>query len=111
MSWGKSILDVSTEAVYLWLPWKIRQPRLRVREQRRYGDACLEAGGNRLKHFREFEDWAQAYDTAGISMRSRQRHEVWIRDYESSGRKVLRMEEDVSVDIRMNQLMRFLALD
>jgi len=64
-----------------------------------------------LKHFREFEDWAQAYDTAGISMRSRQRHEVWIRDYESSGRKVLRMEEDVSVDIRMNQLMRFLALD
>lgn len=109
-SWGAPILQQTTHAVYLWIPWAIRQMRLRAREEKRFGKGCLLPDGSRYVHFQEFEDWAQAYDTADASMRSRKRHDAWIRQYEESGKPVLRLEQDESVEQRVGQVIPWFSL-
>lgn len=104
-SWGGSILDLTTTAVFLWIPWELRRKRLRQRECQRFGEGCIDEGGRRCGHYQEFEDWAKSYDTADVSMRSRQRHELWIEQYTATGRDVIRMECDESVEVRLNHLL------
>ena len=64
--------------VFLWLPAKLRLERLRARELERYGEARLGAGGTMHDQYREFMEWAAAYDQGGLEMRSRARHEEWL---------------------------------
>ncbi|MBK1875765.1 AAA family ATPase [Pelagicoccus mobilis] len=105
-SWGSPILKLTTLAVFISLPWGIRRRRLREREKKRFGDDCLDSGGFRVPHFQEFEDWAQSYDSADASMRSRLRHELWIKAYEEKGGSVIRMEQDETIEVRLRHLFR-----
>ena len=106
-SWGKPLLDKTTHAIYLYLPWQIRRERLKQREIRRYGKGCLSPGGHRHAHFQKFIDWASLYDTADESMRSRRRHDTWLHNYQLN-KPVLRLESDQSVQDRLQRVLHFL---
>jgi adenylate kinase family enzyme len=92
--WGDPVIPMFTLAVFLWLPHELRMERLRKREISRYGLEAISPGGWFHEHHQEFIDWAEKYDTAGINMRSKDLHELWL------GRlacKTLRLEQPLSV--------------
>lgn len=106
-SWGKPLLDKTTHAIYLYLPWHIRRARLKQREIRRYGQGSISPGGHRHTLYNQFIDWAQLYDTADESQRSRRRHDTWLHHYQQT-KPVLRMEKDLPTQARLDQVLAFL---
>ena len=51
--------------------------QLPLEHHERYGDRII-PGGDMYEKSQEFLDWAASYDTGGLDMRSRQRHEQWL---------------------------------
>lgn len=54
----------------------IRIERLHQREYQRFGRR-IEAGGDMFDNHKEFIEWAKAYDTGSIDMRSKAKHDGW----------------------------------
>ncbi|MCZ6874332.1 MAG: AAA family ATPase [bacterium] len=75
--WGDVAIPLFELVVFLWIPSEIRLERLCQREHERYGDRIM-PGGDMYEKSQEFLDWAVSYDTGGLDMRSRQRHEQWL---------------------------------
>ena len=75
--WGDVAIPLFELVVFLWIPSEIRMGRLQRREQERYGERIM-PGGDMYEKSQEFLDWAASYDTGGLDMRSRQRHEQWL---------------------------------
>lgn len=75
--WGDVFIPRFELVVFLDVPTSVRMARLVARERARYGDAVL-PGGPRYDASRAFLDWAASYDTGGVDMRSRARHEAWL---------------------------------
>ena len=51
--------------------------QLPLEQHERYGNRII-PGGDMYEKSQEFLDWAASYDTGGLDMRSRQRHEQWL---------------------------------
>ncbi|WP_459476853.1 P-loop NTPase family protein [Clostridium saccharoperbutylacetonicum] len=54
----------------------IRIERLKEREKKHFG-SCIEIGGDMYQNHIEFIEWATAYDTGDINMRSKLKHDQW----------------------------------
>ena len=78
--------------VYLYIPSPVRLARLRERENSRYGNVD-----------QEFIDWAARYDEGDLKVRSRLLHETWLQERCCD---VLRLEGDMSVEDRMEAILR-----
>lgn len=78
-SWGDSFIEQFTDVVFLWVPWEIREQRLRDRERVRFGQVAISPGGEMHQNHTEFIHWASRYDAAGLEQRSLQTHEQWLR--------------------------------
>ena len=75
--WGDSLMPRFSLAVFVYLDPKIRMQRLWQRERERYG-ARIDPGGDMYRIHRDFIEWASAYDSAGMDMRSLKIHEWWV---------------------------------
>ena len=76
--WGDFVIPIIDLVVFLWLPSEVRMQRLRKREIERYGPDIEKPSHPRYKGYKEFLEWAAAYDTGGLDMRSKSSHEKWI---------------------------------
>ena len=76
--WGDVAIPLFALVVFLWIPQDIRMARLRQREHARFGERIL-PDGDMYETSQAFLAWAASYDEGGLDMRSRQRHDQWLR--------------------------------
>jgi len=76
--WGDFAIPMFNCVVYLWLPSDVRMKRLRKREIERYGPDIENRNHPSHKHHKAILEWAAAYDSGGLDMRSKSSHEKWI---------------------------------
>ena len=76
--WGDFAIPMFDLVVFLWIPSDLRMQRLEKREIERYGPEIENPSDPRYPQHKEFLDWAASYDTGGLDMRSKSRHEQWI---------------------------------
>ena len=93
--WGDIFMPMFEVVVFLWVPPHIRLARLQKREQQRYGDNALAPGGPLHTPYTAFMAWAAAYESGDMQMRSRRRHEQWLRELPCP---VLRLEGEQQVE-------------
>jgi len=92
--WGDFTIPMFDYVVFLWLPQEVRMQRLKQREIKRNGPGIIKPKHPRHKQHLEFLEWAAAYDTGGLEMRSKSSHEKWIKDLPYC---VLRIEGDHTI--------------
>ncbi|ASK63994.1 hypothetical protein CFK37_18450 [Virgibacillus phasianinus] len=102
--WGNNFKSCFDLVIFLWIPQGIRIARLQQREFERYGNEVL-AGGSKYDHSKEFIKWASLYDHAGMEVRSKTSHEHWLGELSCP---IIRMEEDLSVDERVDIVLDYL---
>lgn len=100
--WGDRLIQHFDVVVFLAVPAKVRLARLTARQRERYG-AAIDADGPMQQAHRAFLDWAALYDDGDETMRSRQRHETWLKDLTCP---VIRLEGTQSVEERMAILLK-----
>lgn len=77
--WGDELIPRFDLVIFMSTPTDLRLPRLRQREQQRFGEA-LAPGGEFFEHHQAFLAWASAYEIGGPGMRSRACHERWLQE-------------------------------
>jgi hypothetical protein len=102
VGWGDPLVPRFDMVVYLSLDPALRMARLRMRERQRHGDRIL-PGGDRAGIHAEFMAWAADYDTAGLSQRSRARHDAWLADLPG---RVLRLDAAEPVESLAEAVLR-----
>ena len=76
VDWGDELIPLFTLAIRLETPTDIRITRLRKREREKFG-ARIDKGGDMFENHQEFIEWASAYDTGSVNMRSKAKHDEW----------------------------------
>jgi adenylate kinase family enzyme len=76
--WGDVAIPRFELVVFLSIPPEVRMERLRRREHARFGERIL-PGGDMYEQSQAFLAWAASYDEGGLDIRSRQRHDQWLR--------------------------------
>ena len=74
--WADPLIPLFTLAVRLEMDQEERLRRLAARERQRFGER-LDPGGDMYENHRAFMEWAQNYDTGGLDMRSKAKHDDW----------------------------------
>lgn len=76
IGWGDILISRFTLAIRVETNADIRAVRLHLREKEKFGDR-IEPGGDMYRQHLEFLEWAKAYDTGGLDMRSKAHHDQW----------------------------------
>lgn len=76
IGWGDVLIPQFTLAIRVETDADIRAERLHRREKEKFGDR-IEPGGDMYLQHLEFLEWAKAYDTGGLDMRSKAHHDQW----------------------------------
>lgn len=76
VDWGDELIPYFTLAVRIVTDKDVRIRRLKEREKKHFGTR-IEEGGDMYENYVEFIDWASAYDTGDIDMRSKAKHDQW----------------------------------
>ena len=76
VDWGDELIPLFTLAVRLVTDTEIRIERLEKREKQKFGDRILPDGDMYTTHMK-FMEWARAYDTGSVEMRSKAKHDEW----------------------------------
>jgi len=74
--WGDVLIPQFTLAIRLVTETEVRIARLEQRERVRFGER-IAPGGDMYQQHLDFLQWARAYDTGGLDMRSKAEHDVW----------------------------------
>ncbi|WP_407362339.1 AAA family ATPase [Pseudomonas luteola] len=92
MNYGDYLENLFDLIVFLYLPAEIRIPRLKAREEARFGSASP-----------EFLDWAAQYDSGpAVGSRSLANHTAWLCQRTCP---VLRLEGDMTVEARVRRVV------
>lgn len=102
--WGDVFIPQFDLVIFISLDQDVRMERLRRREIQRYGEAALAPGGVMHKTYVDFIEWAAAYDTAGMSQRSRLVHETWLADMPVP---VIRLDGAMATDEQVESVIAF----
>jgi adenylate kinase family enzyme len=102
--WGDIFIPDFHLVVYLSLPKEIRMQRLVSREKERAGKE-IEPDGRLYQKYCAFMAWARQYDEAGLDVRSRTLHNLWLSKLSCD---VLRIEGDKSVEERLKIVLNYL---
>jgi adenylate kinase family enzyme len=105
VSWSDSILPYFDLVIFLSIPKQVRLRRLQQREFERYGKE-IEPGGSKYEESKAFLQWAALYDEAGIEVRSKQLHEVWMEELPCP---ILKIEGDYTIKERVDKVVDFLT--
>lgn len=76
VGWGDPLIPLFTLAIRLDTPTDLRIARLKRREAENFG-ARIAPGGDMFLEHQRFLDWAAAYDTGDLTMRSKAEHDAW----------------------------------
>lgn len=76
VDWGDVLIPYFDLAIRVVTDINIRLERLQRREYERFGYR-IEQGGDMFKEHTEFLEWAAAYDTGDVTMRSKAKHDIW----------------------------------
>ncbi len=76
VDWGDEMIPLFTLAVRLNTETDVRMSRLAQRERARFGGR-IDVGGDMFIQHQEFMAWAKKYDTGGLTMRSKAKHDAW----------------------------------
>lgn len=76
--WGDIFIPKFDLIVYLHTETEIRLKRLRHRELQRFGER-VQPNGDMYKDHEKFIEWAAAYDTGGMDIRSEKLHREWLK--------------------------------
>ena len=76
VDWGDELIPLFTMAVRLQTATDIRISRLKKRERAEFGQR-IDVGGDMFVQHQEFLAWAKSYDTGGLTMRSKAKHDEW----------------------------------
>lgn len=78
VDWGDELIPLFTLAIRVVTDTSVRLERIKARERARFGSRLDEGGDMHDAHI-AFLDWAAAYDTGGVEMRSKAKHDEWQR--------------------------------
>ncbi len=76
VDWGDVLIPSFTLGIRIELDCDIRIGRLIEREKERFGSR-IEPGGDMYQQHLEFVEWARLYDSGGMNMRSKAKHDEW----------------------------------
>lgn len=76
VDWGDELIPYFTLAIRVVTDKNIRIERLKEREKKDFGSR-INIGGDMYQDYVEFIEWAAAYDTGDINMRSKLKHDNW----------------------------------
>ena len=76
VDWGDVLIPYFTLAIRIEIEPALRISRLIRREKERYGKR-IEPGGDMHRQHLEFVEWAKSYDTGGMNVRSKVKHDNW----------------------------------
>ena len=76
VDWGDVLIPYFTLAVRIEMDPAIRLERLKKREKDRFGSR-IEPGGDMYEQHIAFMKWAETYESGGLNMRSRAKHDEW----------------------------------
>ncbi len=76
VDWGDELIPLFTLAVRVETDTAVRIERLKKRERERFGNR-IDTGGDMFENHREFIEWAASYDSGGLDMRSKAKHDEW----------------------------------
>ncbi len=76
VDWGDELIPLFTLAIRLVTDTEIRIKRLKIRENKKFGDRIMPGGDMYANHI-EFIEWAKKYDTGSVNMRSKAKHDEW----------------------------------
>lgn len=92
--WGDPLISYFDLVIFLYIPESLRLARLANREEERYG-VDIRPGGDLYQHNQAFIEWASRYDSGGMEVRSKVKHEHWLDQLECP---VLKIEGDVPLN-------------
>ena len=113
LNWGlpkDDLLNHFTHLIFLYVPWEIREKRIRDREIKRFGDRIL-IGGDMHKTHEDFIEWASHYESERQVGRNLLSQNNFIEQFEKSGGKTLRFEDDFDLEAVLNKSLSFLKGD
>ena len=76
VGWGDELIPLFTLAVRVKTDTAIRIDRLKRREREHFGNR-IDLGGDMYENHQAFIDWAASYDSGGLDMRSKSKHDEW----------------------------------
>jgi adenylate kinase family enzyme len=103
--WGDVFISRFDLVIYISAPAEIRKKRLIDREFNRFGNRILPGGDMYDEHIK-FIEWAMAYDTADVNMRSAKLHEEWLKQFTCP---VIRLNGTDTCEHNFNRLGEYLA--
>ena len=77
--WGDVFIPMFTLIILVETPADIRLDRLERRESERFGQR-IQSGGDMYQDHKDFIEWAGAYDTGALDMRSKALHMAWLEN-------------------------------
>ncbi len=99
--WGDLVIPFFDLVIFLWVPTDIRIARLKQRETKKFGTVSLSPGGDMYENHKKFIEWASDYDDGSINMRSKARHEQWLKHLDC---KIHRYEGEKSIEYIIKNL-------
>jgi adenylate kinase family enzyme len=103
--WGDIFILRFNLVIFLYTPAAIRKERLGKREYQRYGER-IRRGGDMYDEHVKFIDWAMAYDTGDVDMRSLKTHEEWLQQLACP---VVRLSGTDTCEYNLDQLEKYLT--
>ena len=76
VDWGDELIPLFTLAIRVETDTAIRIARLKRREREHFGNR-IDPGGDMYENHQKFIDWAASYDSGGLDMRSKSKHDEW----------------------------------
>ena len=76
VDWGDELIPLFTLALRLKTNTELRIKRLKQREREHFGSR-IDVGGDMYENHQDFLQWAAAYDSGGLEMRSSAKHDDW----------------------------------
>jgi len=103
--WGDVFIPQFDAVVWLWLPKETRLHRIQGREQLRFGQERIAAGGDLNLVFEKFITWAAAYDDASDNIRSRAKELDWLASLPCP---VYKIQEERSLEQLVEKVVEWL---
>lgn len=76
VDWGDELIPLFTLVIRVETDTAIRIDRLKRREREQFGSR-IDIGGDMYENHRDFINWAASYDSGGLDMRSKAKHDEW----------------------------------
>lgn len=76
VDWGDELIPLFTLVIRVETDTAIRIDRLKRREREQFGNR-IDPGGDMYENHRNFISWAASYDSGGLDMRSKAKHNEW----------------------------------